>query len=139
MKIIDLCSLDEKMGVIVSFKTGIYFSNQSGGYACKHPQIEGFYFPINHNEKQYDSLCNYFVGSKYNGWCCNGINKRDLRFINNLLAQNSCWATLPITVDTDKLKESMEAWIYIDIARNNDLMEGFTGIQKGVLVWQNSD
>lgn len=34
------------LGIIVPRKTGIVWSNQTGGHACHHPDMEGFFIPI---------------------------------------------------------------------------------------------
>ncbi len=35
------------LGVIFLYESGIRFSNQTGGYACLHPEAEGVYVPLN--------------------------------------------------------------------------------------------
>jgi hypothetical protein len=34
------------LGIIVPMKTGVTWSNQAGGFACCHPELEGIYIPL---------------------------------------------------------------------------------------------
>lgn len=40
-------SCGDTYGVIVEESTGVRFSTQTGGIACGHPDVEGFFMPIN--------------------------------------------------------------------------------------------
>jgi hypothetical protein len=35
------------LGVIISSPTGVLYSNQTGGFSCLHPELEGAYIPLN--------------------------------------------------------------------------------------------
>jgi hypothetical protein len=37
---------DGLLGVIVPLKTGVVWSNQTGGTCCAHPELEGIYVPL---------------------------------------------------------------------------------------------
>jgi hypothetical protein len=34
------------LGLIVKANTRVLYSNQSGGLACLHPEVEGFFVPL---------------------------------------------------------------------------------------------
>ncbi|EMN00850.1 hypothetical protein LEP1GSC021_4612 [Leptospira noguchii str. 1993005606] len=36
----------ENIGLIIEYQTGIIYSNQTGGYACLQPEVEGFLVPL---------------------------------------------------------------------------------------------
>ena len=46
MKRVQLWSLSNFFGLIIPEKTGIIYSNQTGGVTCNHPEIEGYYIPL---------------------------------------------------------------------------------------------
>ena len=111
---------------IITIASGDLWTNQTGGYACHHPEERGTYDNLRPNKSNLnDLLCNYFCGGKWNGWCCNGIDIETKYFLDAVLDTVSRnWS-----VDTARFKESEEAWIYIKALNN----------KVGVLVWENSD
>ena len=36
----------EQMGIVIECKTGIRWTNQAGGTACAHPEVEGIFLPL---------------------------------------------------------------------------------------------
>lgn len=94
-------------------------SNQAGGYACEHPKIRGLVRTL--DCKYSDILMGYFTAGKYHGWCCDGIDEEDAKFIEELMND------VGIEVDRTRLRDSMEAWVYI------------VKPVAGVLIWENSD
>ena len=44
--VIVLWPLDDFFGLIVPAKTGVWYTNQTGGLLCSHPCIEGFFVPL---------------------------------------------------------------------------------------------
>lgn len=103
-----------------SDKSPYSFTNQAGGYACEHTSVTGYKLDIT-VEGIEEKLLDYFIGPKHKGWCCEGIDEYDAQFIDQKIQS----IDLPFKVDRDKLKESMEAWVYLE----DDL----------VLYWPNSD
>ncbi|WP_299247412.1 DUF6210 family protein [uncultured Aquimarina sp.] len=137
------------LGIIIEFPTGVLITNQTGGTACLHPEIEGVYVPLANDYKEATkeflspeiALIDYFESAKYKGsGALKGIDLEDVAVINEILAQFSLHKM--ITIDLEKLQESHEAWIHIKISPNSHLgiLKGFSGhALKGVLTWSNSD
>ena len=107
--------------IIIICKTGFVYTNQTGGYGCNHSEIEGSLMPVCGGISS--ELENHFCG-KWNGWCNDGIDEATAKFIDSLLTECS-WL-----VDRNKLKESQEAWIFV----NDTVTE-----MRGILTWMNSD
>ena len=136
------------LGVIVLYSSGVLYTNQTGGYACLHPVVEGVYAPLSdHLHVQQEQLSAYFTGAKYQGWCTEGIDEEDASVIETILAKDCDSACL--RVNRKKLKESHEAWVYVSIHEPINVSEkwkiqpgytlyGFAG-KDGVLTWENSD
>ncbi|WP_298544939.1 DUF6210 family protein [uncultured Aquimarina sp.] len=137
------------LGIIIEFPTGVLITNQTGGTTCLHPEIEGVYVPLANDYKEATkeflspeiALIDYFESAKYKGsGAIKGIDLEDVAVINEILAQFSLHKM--ITIDLEKLQESHEAWIYIEISQDSDLgiLKGFSEDPlKGVLTWSNSD
>lgn len=132
----------EGIGLIVSHPTGVLYSNQTGGYACLSPKLEGAFVPLtNPLVNQQEKLEEYFTGSKWKGHCYNNIDKETADFVDAILALSHL--TSRLKVNRDKLNESHEAWIHVVILPDNreeDLQE-FSGFASnlGILTWENSD
>jgi len=46
---VGLCSHEDNfLGLIIPAKTGVIWTNQTGGTACMQPRLEGFLIPLNH-------------------------------------------------------------------------------------------
>ena len=148
--IIDLM-FSKGIGLILLFPCGIRYHNQAGGYACLQPTEEGVFVPLWEELIDQEIMLHkhFFDGPKWQGGCMNGIDTEDADIIDNIL--NLSLHTRHIKVDRIRLKESYEAWIYVDVvtqpdgnAKSSDSdvpdfpMAGF-GACKGVLVWANSD
>ena len=102
-------------GMIVIRPSGVYYSNQTGGYACYHPMEEGVFIPLGKESvDQEKELCDYFTGAKWAGWCCEGIDEETAGFIEALMAKSHL--TQSITVDRTRLQDSQEAWVYVDFS-----------------------
>lgn len=91
--------------IILKDEAGPMFEQQAGGYACAHPTARGFLVPL--PEGVNGTLSGYFVGPKWSGWCCDGIDTEDADFIDNELAKEG------IYVDRALYDQSMEAWIHV--------------------------
>ena len=135
------------IGLIIAHLSGVLYTNQVGGYACLHPEIEGVFTPLEDDFGKLEyKLSNYFVGPKWKGWCYQGIDAETADFIDKHL--HSWKPTSRLSVDRAKLKESCEAWIWVKID-SNDFVKTPNGIyesdfrgfdsKSGILTWQNSD
>jgi hypothetical protein len=137
----------EGTGLIIPTKTGVEYTNQTGGISCHHRTEEGFFIPFGEygcfavvsKDKDVSVVClqdqldELFCGSKYNCWCNDGIDLEDADYIDNLLKD----FYVKMTVDRTRLQDDEEAWVYMDIHSNCNDTE-INGM-KGVLVWENSD
>ena len=145
--VIELYGVSE-LGLIVLHPSGVLYTNQTGGYACLHPLVEGVYAPLSdERHAQQQQLSDYFTGPKYQGWCTEGIDEEDASVIDAILATACDSACL--RVNRDKLRVSHEAWIYVTIhppvhapigweTQPGYTVYGFSG-NEGVLTWENSD
>ena len=137
------------LGLIIQYPTGVLVSNQTGGTACLHPSEEGIYLPLR-NDYELNTyrlispeieLKEYFMNGKYQGTgAIEGIDLYDAEYINSVLSRYSLENLLK--VDMEKLRQSHEAWIYVNIytdADSIDLFSYFPSELKGVLTWSNSD
>uniref|UniRef100_UPI00404990EB DUF6210 family protein n=1 Tax=Flavobacterium sp. TaxID=239 RepID=UPI00404990EB len=137
-------------GLIINLPTGILFSNQTGGTACLQPEIEGLFIPIandiftesNALYSPETELTQYFLSPKYAGTgACNGIDCKDVAAIEAILEKYSLQDF--ITIDSAKLSESHESWIWVKIninSENNLLLKNFEKTDLiGVITWCNSD
>ena len=123
--------------LIVPENTGVFYTNQVNGTACEHPKIEGFLIPINNDmllnsaEHLENQLCSLFDGA----W--GELSETKANKINDVLAKYP--ETKGISVNRDKIKESVESWIYV-LAKETKFScySGF-GELNGILTWQNSD
>lgn len=134
------------IGLIIKWPSGVFFSNQTGGYACHHPQVEGVFVPLMDREAPYcealEELERYFTGEKYGGWCDNGIDTETADFIDSLLA--TAIGLQFIKVDRSMLADSEEAWVHAIIYPNqyeprSPVVHGFEDGVGAVLTWPNSD
>ena len=130
------------IGLILLHGSGVFYTNQTGGHACSHPEAEGTYVPL-HDEllRQQKLLREHFTGPKWGGWCTDGIDEETAVFIDEVLARSPY--TDMLRVDRGRHEESHEAWIYVRI----EVAEGEAGrllwqglaVRDGVLTWENSD
>ncbi len=103
------------VGVIILCPSGVLYSNQAGGLSCLQPEIEGVYVPLACEPiDQEEMLEQYFTGPKWLGCCSNGIDDEDANEIDRILGLSL--PTRFIKVDRSQLKDSCEAWVYVNIA-----------------------
>ena len=130
------------VGLIVSYPSGVYYTNQTGGYACMWPVLEGVFAPLtNPVLDQSTKLNGFFIGSKWEGRCDEGIDEETADFIDSVLIESN--QTKILRVNRDKLADSHEAWIHVVILKGRESAElqqfyGSAG-EIGVLTWENSD
>lgn len=136
-KLIELWSL-AGAALIVPGNTGILITNQVGGTACLHPEIEGFIVPISddlliqdYKDSLQFQLCKLFDGV----W--DQLPDEILRKIQSLL--NRYPETRGITIDWSKKSESFESWVWVIAKETEDSAYKGFGTLEGVLTWENSD
>jgi Family of unknown function (DUF6210) len=87
------------LGLIISWPSGIIFTNQTGGTSCLHPEFEGVFVPIRNDctEKERtllspeNDLWDYFTGPRWKGTgATNGLQEEDADFIDGRFRRLAC-------------------------------------------------
>jgi len=131
------------LGLIILQPSGAFYTHETGGYACYPAHAEGVFAPL-HREADDDQetlLTAHFSGSKWNGWCSDGIDEQTADYVDYVLSLSI--TTQYLKVDRTRLADSREAWIYVDVYEPTEYpqaapISGF-GLCKGVFVWSNLD
>lgn len=129
------------LGLIISFPSGVEILNQTGGITCSQMAIEGIYLPI---ANEY-SLSNELISPEielmeyFSTYTSDFLQENDVEKINKIL-ENYKLSDF-IQIDLDKLNESHESWIYVNVYYDEkyDLLDNFNFPLKGVLTWSNND
>lgn len=128
----------EQTGVIILDKVGLPYFNQSGGIHCQQAMETGYFVPIS-NDPPSDQPELALAGRLSNITKNRiGLNERSAGEINQLLKEIS--SSDHFEVDTEKLQQSAEAWIYLRIYPAGEFST-FGGADpfKAVLTWPNTD
>lgn len=139
------------LGLIISWPTGVIYTNQTGGTANLASEMEGAFVPLRNDCTLPDhvlispanDLWDYFTSPRRSGTgAIDSLEPEDADFIDDLLRQASLFPVL--RVDRTRLTDSHEAWVHVVISGDEPnpvpLFEGFTPYPRsGVLTWQNSD
>jgi hypothetical protein len=131
-----------QVGLIILYPTGIIFQNQTGGISCIQRSEEGIFFPVsdapvldeNYTTKM--DLLDIELTKLFPSYATN--LKPELADKIDLLLRNY----LPlkgVTVDRNRLNDSDEAWIYVNIEPSELADYSGFGSSRGVLTWSNSD
>lgn len=126
--------LDEMtgLGLVIACPSGVVYTNQVGGYACQHPELEGVFVPLPGSAAE--KLNAFFTGPKWNCRCYDAIDTETATFIDAILTE----LDTSLCVDREKMADSCEAWIWVTLSRNSLLWLGLDE-GTGVLTWENSD
>lgn len=135
-RVIELDSFNG-LGLIVLHPSGVLYTNQVAGNGCFHPEVEGVFVPLETDVNRYElnALEQHFKGS----W--NSLNESEADLIESILRKSRCGLNW-ISVNRTRLKESFEAWVYVNLNPKTDRMfEYLTGFDnsQAILTWQNSD
>lgn len=126
----DLC-------LIVKAATNVIYTNQTGGFACWHPEVEGFLVPLHTHlgMRELESLRSLF-GSD----CDDGIDSEIADQLESMLARLGLKG---ICVNRSKLAESWESWIHVTLSGDLGYKVPLEGARperlEAVLTWPNSD
>ena len=136
-------------GVIISFPSGVRYSNQTGGTACLHPLLEGVYVPLSNDctvprgelLSPETELFAHFEGPKHRGtgaWR-EGLDENDAGFIEAMLMR---WRLSSfLSLDRTRLVDSHEAWVWSIVTGEEGSV--FSGLgpypRAAVLTWTNTD
>jgi hypothetical protein len=130
--VVDLSSFPD-IGLIIKAPTGVYYTSQTGGFACEHPQVEGFFVPIRTpvGRSEVAALWGRFRGN----W--HPLDEAQADALDALLGR---FGVQSVRVDRSMLKESKEAWVHIVLTGNVEAvpLDASTPL-KGVFIWPNSD
>lgn len=134
----------DKVGIVIEDPAGTLWENQTGGYACHHPEIRGVLveFPEKISNFVQSFMDGHFAAStgKWGGSCWTGDPKslftKDDAYICDLLLASIAdifeiegFSMAAWSVDCDRLKDCEEAWVLIKSPNGS----------RGVLFWNNSD
>jgi hypothetical protein len=130
----------KQLALIMSEPSGVFYYNQAGGHMCCNQEEEGVLVFVDESFNcLYDEISRY----TFNLW---ELKKKDADYLDLLFKRKLKY----VKVDRTRLKDSMEAWIYVVFEhglpkqpkklslRNNIYFSGFDS-KKGVLTWDNSD
>lgn len=127
------------LGLIVKAATGVIYSNQTGGFACRHSQVEGFFVPLRtyFGMRELHALQGIFPS----GFDADdGIDEETATRLEWILDQQGLQC---VRVDRAKLAESWEAWIHVrlsgELGDKVPLEEPRPDTLEAVLTWPNSD
>lgn len=99
----------EQLGLLILCESGVLYTNQAGGVSCMQPSEEGMLALIEDDYKMNSSL--YKIARHLKNAV--GLTEEDADFIDNVFRNNT--STSFLTVDRDRLANSMEAWLYVII------------------------
>lgn len=111
------------MFLICPANSGVTYTNQVGGHACLHPQVEGFILPFDFSSLE-DRLARVLLNR-------DALTVEDADEVDAMLARfphTSC-----ATVDRTRLDESMEAWVYVNVVENEACYFSGFGKFSGVM------
>ncbi len=125
--------------LIIPSKTGVIFTNQVEGYACNHPEVEGFLIPFSNDSgcEDYErsleyKLCDVFFEG---GW--GKLIDSQANEIDSILRSSP--ETKGVSVNMRRLKESVESWVWVNAKEQEfSCYKGF-GDFEAILTWPNSD
>ena len=127
----------EGVVLILLKQSGIIYTNQTGGHACCKAETEGVLVPFN-NDYPHDQP-DLSIEQRLNRLLTN------VECLTPQLADDidDIFSSSPDTryakVDRTRLRDSMEAWVYVVVYDAGDhLISGF-GRCKGIITWRNSD
>lgn len=124
------------MAVLVEAKTGVTYTNQSGGTACRQLQIEGYYVPV-FDQEAYNSLRSIFevtlegAGTSHREVKWQGPMLDQLREAVSRIRMDSSiggYAEVPLILNEPQLAVIDEAWVPV-----------ISPDGPGILIWENSD
>jgi hypothetical protein len=117
-------------GVVIEAPTGVIYTNQTGGCACQHPRLEGFFVFLNglDVDKLNEHVQDLWVyGSEYRGL---NVPVDTLDDIIQDRETHICYRDPGLSIDRIRIESEYwgEAWIPVNTYYGN-----------GFLTWENSD
>lgn len=130
------------LGLIILGPSGVMYSNQAGGTCCLQPQDEGFFVPL-HDEVlgQERMLLDYFLQPEAPSAAPEGFDLKTADFIDEVLGISQ--STRFLKVDRTKLRDSVEAWVYVEVSEQPEeppvTFDGHIGETASGEIWRASD
>jgi hypothetical protein len=124
------------LGLIVKAATNVRYTNQTGGFACFHPEVEGFLVPLHTRFGRRELGALQSACSGYD----DGIDTEAADELDAVLARLDLKG---VHVDRTKLAESWESWIHVTVTAalgyTVPLEGAIPDLLEAVLSWPNSD
>ncbi|WP_338287599.1 DUF6210 family protein [Luteolibacter sp. LG18] len=121
------------LGLIVQWPSGVRYTNQTGGFACDHPEMEGVFAPLfdGIGHPALHAITQHFRGD----W--HPLEIKDADILDRILARHDLDF---IRTHRALLTESREAWIHVTLSgKESQLFSGFGTASSAILTWPNSD
>jgi Family of unknown function (DUF6210) len=139
---IDLAGMPYDVMLVIEHPSGVTYKNQVGGVTCWQAELEGVLAPLDVGDDDVERI----MGFRYKPG--HGLSVEHADAIDAILAAKR--STRHVTVDRLRLAESLEAWVHVTVATENEPASGLLGPSyfgavfgfgrvTGVLVWLNSD
>ena len=125
------------IGLIVKAPTNVIYSNQTGGFSCRHPEVEGFFVPL---RTPFGLRELYALQRMKFSDFDEGIDAETADSLEQMLRHQGLRC---IQVDRSKLAESWEAWVHVTVSGELGYKVPLLGPRpdklEAVLTWLNSD
>ena len=124
------------LGLIIKASTGVRYTSQTAGFACEHPEAEGFLVPLRTKigRPEIAALFGLFRGA----W--NSLNATQADQLDAALHRHGFSS---VRVDRSLLAESKEAWVHVRVTNPGEDAVPLTlrsgEVALGILIWPNSD
>jgi hypothetical protein len=125
-----------RLGLIVLDKHGALYRSQVFGHCCAQVAVRGFFVPLDETFPEFvpesieEALGSLLGNLPY-------LSESQADEVDAVLARYR--ETEFLRVDRAMLRESGEAWVYVDVTSGGGCPLEGSGPWKGVLVWPNSD
>lgn len=139
---ISLSFMPYDLMLVLEHRSGVIYRNQVGGVTCWEAELEGVLAPLDLGDKDVERIMDFSYKPGH------GLSVENADAIDAILAANP--PTRHVTVDRDRLAESLEAWVHVIVATEDESANGLLGPNyfgaalgfgtvKAVLTWLNSD
>ena len=127
------------IGLIVKAPTGVIYSNQTGGFACLHPEAEGFFVPLRtpfgmRELYALQSICPTGFDAD------EGLSEAAADKLDWILSRQGLQC---IRADRSRLGESWEAWVHVTVSGEMGYKVPLECPRperlEAILTWLNSD
>ncbi len=128
-----LWQIEDIFGMIVPHDSGVKWTNQVGGTACRHPIVEGMYVPLPREWLVENSI--------ENEWGCGpgeGLGEYNRAVAERFLEKNP-ELRKRFKFDKNFMESAGEAWVPVIVdAPEDEILKAFHG-NSAVITYENSD